>query len=68
MGQKPQDYLESVTRNIPLNDLYEVLDYFYNGMDQSICPVLLEIKDEKLLFMENDIGKDEAKRRKEIAR
>ena len=29
----PQAYLNKVTKDIPLNDLYEVLDYIYVGKD-----------------------------------
>ena len=57
-----------MTKNIPLNELYEVLDYYYNGQDQAICPVLLEIKEEKLLNYENGISDEEAANRKEMAR
>lgn len=56
----PQAYLNKVTKDIPLNDLYEVLDYIYVGKDQEICPVLLEIKDKDLRAYENGgVSKDD---------
>ena len=30
---KPRHYLDKVTKNIPLDDLYTVLDYYYNSKD-----------------------------------
>ena len=63
--KRPKDYLEKVTKRIPLNELYEVLDYIYTGKDQKICPVLLEIKDENLRHQENGVDEEEAQRRKD---
>ena len=37
-------YLEKVMKIIPLNELYEVIDYIVVCEDSEICPVLLEIK------------------------
>ena len=55
----PDSYLKKVTKMIPLDDLYEVLDYIYIGTDQEICPVLLEIKDTKLREQENEDAEDD---------
>lgn len=42
-----------MTKTIQLDDLYEIADYYYTGEDQAICPVLLKIKHEDILRMEN---------------
>ena len=62
--KKPRHYLDKVTKNIPLDELYSVLDYYYNSKDQAICPVLLEIKDKKLRNAENGLTEEQAKARK----
>ena len=60
---KPRHYLDKVTKNIPLDELYSVLDYYYNSKDQAICPVLLEIKDKQLRNAENGLTEEQAKAR-----
>ena len=41
-------YLEKVMKIIPLNELYEVIDYIVVCEDSEIIPVLLEIKHKEI--------------------
>ena len=43
-----EDYLKKVTLNVPMNELYEVLDYLFVSEEQLFCPVIIEVKIPKL--------------------
>ena len=47
--KSPKDYHDSIIHEVPLNDLYEVVDYLYLNDKQEFCPVLLLIKDKDLI-------------------
>ena len=40
-------------KRIKLSELYEIVDYYYTGKQQVICPVLLKIKNKDILIEEN---------------
>ena len=49
-----KEYLKQTTKAIPLNELYEVVD-FIQCTQHNVCPVLLEIKHPEILMKENDL-------------
>ena len=46
-------------KKIKLNQLYDILDYYYESEKQRICPVLIQIKNKKLIRMENEEKKNQ---------
>ena len=56
---KADKYMDEVTKTINLSELYEIADYYYTSENQKICPVLLLIKNEKILRKENNEPDDE---------
>ena len=45
--------MQNVLKRIKLSELYEIVDYYYTGPQQVICPVLLKIKNKNILYEEN---------------
>ena len=49
-------YMKKVFKNVPLDELYEVVDYLCWNDQQKVCPVLLKVKIPELV---NDDEVDE---------
>ena len=50
----PDAYMQRIMKKIKLNELYDVLDYYYTSDKQNTCPVLIKIENEDILDLENN--------------
>ena len=57
--KQADNYMDKVTKTIKLSELYEIADYYYTSESQKICPVLLKIKHDGILYQENGFAAKE---------